>query len=135
MKKVIFKKDENFVSEWGGNIHSDESYYAPKGIMTKEQARKEVVNWLGISMDTYRYQVDEGNEDLIKQVERLIEQGFQVVEPIIKITDNVPQGYIEVPIRKKYFSLMQEIHEKPALMKKMEPSPEEIKEMMKELFG
>ena len=131
---IVFKKSKGFMSE-GGRLHSDESYYVLKGVMTKEEALRKTVSWLDISMDTYRYQIDEGNESLIRQVERLIEQGFQVVKPIIKTVDKIPEGYIKVPIKEKYFLLVREIHEEPVLIEKREPSPEEIREMMKELFG
>jgi glutamyl/glutaminyl-tRNA synthetase len=141
MKIKIYRVYNTFLGALGGRPHTEISYYTDEDVVTHDEAIRQALSWLGISWSDYCLQMDEENDELAKQVNRLVEEGFQKVEPDFENIDvrNLPKGYHEVPEQDEYYIFVREIHEEPHLLKLQEmakeSSPEKIREMMKEMFG
>ena len=137
MRKVeIIRKTTSFLGELGERLHTEVEFYAPICVTTYNDAIGLILKWLNISWDTYQYEVkNKHNTELLKQVRDILNRGFEEVQPVIKDRNKLPNGYHKVPYAEKYYFLVKVIDEKPKLKGVKEPSPKNMKEIMKKLFG
>ena len=126
----IIRKRTAFLGELGGRLHQEVEYYAPKGIYTHDEAFDKVLQFLSISRDTYQYEMDEENELLAEQVNRLFNKCFK--KCAISIVDGeVPPDYRKVPSLDLYKEVC-ETKEKAKI--KSKSSKNNISDVMKDLF-